>query len=418
MSQALEPGEPAPETAEELLEGSPSGYLYARSDGLILKVNSTFLKWTGYSHADLVNQRRFVDLLTVPGRIFYETHVAPAKRMHGFINELALEVTRADGTPLPALVSVAQKRDEQGNPQFDRILVFNATERRRYENELLLATQAAGKARDELAAAHSLLEEKIQALEDRERDLRVANGALRKSNEDLGQFAHVASHDLQAPLRTMAMYVDLFKRKYGSQMDSAGEGLLSRVTEAAGRMQALIRDLLSLSRTGTQLQPRWEELSHVVGLARTHLEAAVRETGATIESHDLPKLMIDPGPLAQVFQNLMGNAIKYRHPDRPPRIVIRAKPGRDEWEISVSDNGSGFDPAKAAEIFSAFTRLHGGEIPGTGIGLAICRKVIESHGGRIWATSTPGTGSVFSFTLPVIPVQLSVGVATGVSPAS
>jgi PAS domain S-box-containing protein len=376
------------ETAEELYEYAPCGYLSTTPDGRIVRVNQTFVEFLGARREELIGAKRFPDLLTMGGRIFYETHFALMLRMHREVSEIALDFQRTDGTVMNALVTAVQKRDASGNPQMNRITVFNATERRRYEQELLIARRRAEDAAAELARVNA--------------ELSKSNAALLKANEDLGQFAYAASHDLQEPLRTMTTYAQLLARRYESVLDEHARGFVANIVDGSRRMHLLITDLLAFSQAqGAQLILRPSDMSQVLDAALANLRSSIDDTRANITHDPLPILMVDAARIAQVFQNLVGNGIKYKKPDESPRIHISASKERNEcWSLSVQDNGLGFDDSYAEQIFGMFKRLHGKEIAGTGIGLAICKKIIESHGGSISATSTPGVGSRFTFTLP------------------
>ena len=387
MTEDCQPNPLPGETAEELYENAPCGYLSTTPDGRICRANQTFADWMGVPRSELIG-RRFLDLLTIGGRIFYETHFALMLRMHGDVKEIALDLTAADGRVLPALVTAVQKRDASGNPVLNRITVFNAAERRLYEKELLAARKRAEEAAAELARVNA--------------ELSRSNAALLKANEELGQFAYAASHDLQEPLRTMTTYAQLLARRYREVLDDQAQGFVTNIVEGSRRMQSLISDLLAFSQAqGSNLVFRPTHLGQVLDAALGNLRAAIEESKAVVTHDDLPYLTVDAARISQVFQNLVGNAIKYRKPDEAPRVHVSARRNADErWEITVRDNGLGFDAGYAEQIFGMFKRLHGKDIPGTGIGLAICKKIVESHGGRIWAVSQPGVGSAFVFTLP------------------
>ncbi len=225
--------------------------------------------------------------------------------------------------------------------------------------------------------------------------------ALRQTNQDLQQFAFVASHDLQEPLRMMTTYSQLVSRRFGGTLGADGDEFLGFIVQGATRMSTLIRDLLEFSRLGfVEMKPPQEtELSGIVQWAEMNLQGAIRDSGAVITLTDLPTVSVDQSQMTQLFQNLITNSIKYRSAE-PPRIHIGAERQDDNWLISVSDNGCGFQQEYAEQIFVVFKRLHGREFPGTGIGLAICKRIVERHGGRIWAKSSPGQGATFYFTLP------------------
>jgi PAS domain S-box-containing protein len=225
---------------------------------------------------------------------------------------------------------------------------------------------------------------------------------LQRSNAELEQFAYVASHDLQEPLRMVSSYTQLLAKRYKEQLPAEAQEFMHFTVDGAARMKQLIEDLLAYSRVGTkgkELVP--VSLEAPLKRALTNLHAAIQESGAAVTADALPTVDGDEVQLAQVFQNLMGNALKFRSKERAPHIHVGAQEEAGEWHISVADNGIGIEPQYFERIFMLFQRLHAmGEYPGTGIGLAICKKVAERHGGRIWVTSTPGAGSTFHFTLP------------------
>jgi signal transduction histidine kinase len=235
-------------------------------------------------------------------------------------------------------------------------------------------------------------------------ELRVKErtGELERSNSDLLQFAYIASHDLQEPLRTIGSYIGLISRRYSNQFDEAGQTYLRFAVEGASRMQTLINDLLQYSRAGTQAVVKSRvPAEQIVTMALRNLEVSIRESGALIHCSELPVILSDGPKLTQVFQNLIGNALKFRKPGLAPEVTIRATRESDVWVFTVSDNGIGFEEKYTDRIFQVFQRLHGlGKYPGNGIGLAISRRIVEHHGGRLWAVSTPGQGSAFSFSIP------------------
>ena len=226
---------------------------------------------------------------------------------------------------------------------------------------------------------------------------------LSRSNRELEQFAYVASHDLQEPLRMVSSYVALLGRRYDGQLDERADKYIHFAVDGANRMQRLIHDLLAYSRVGTQgaeLAPT--DTVPVLRETLSNLEMAIGETGAEVVYSDLPWVMGDPSQLRQLFQNIIGNALKFRSETRP-RVELSAKRESDEWTFSIRDNGVGFDQRYAERVFGVFKRLHrNADIPGTGIGLAICQRIIDRHGGRIWVESKPGEGSCFYFTLPAV----------------
>ncbi|HEX9445544.1 MAG TPA: GAF domain-containing protein, partial [Candidatus Binatia bacterium] len=224
---------------------------------------------------------------------------------------------------------------------------------------------------------------------------------LARSNTELQHFAYIASHDLQEPLRMVASYVQLLARRYRGRLGADADEFIGFAVDGATRMQALINALLSYSRVGTQgsaFAPT--ECEAVLDGALAGLKAAIQESGATVTRAALPAVMGDAAQLGQLFQNLIGNAIKF-HNHNAPEVHVAAEPHGQEWRFSVRDNGIGLDAQYAERVFVMFQRLHAkGEYPGTGIGLAVCKKIVERHGGRIWVESEPGRGATFYFTLP------------------
>ena len=225
---------------------------------------------------------------------------------------------------------------------------------------------------------------------------------LRRSNEELQQFAYVASHDLQEPLRMVASYTQLLAKRYGEKLDADAGEFISYAVDGAQRMQALINDLLAYSRVGTRGKPfAPSDCNQVLKLAQLNLKVSIEESDATLSARPLPTVLADSGQLVQLFQNLIANAIKFRREDVPPVIRISAERAAGGWQFAVRDNGIGIDPQHWERIFVIFQRLHTRDkYSGTGIGLAVCRKIVERHGGRLWVESTPGEGSSFLFTLP------------------
>ncbi|MGW3503421.1 sensor histidine kinase [Streptomyces globisporus] len=229
---------------------------------------------------------------------------------------------------------------------------------------------------------------------------------LRRSNSELEQFAYVASHDLQEPLRKVASFCQLLEKRYGTELDDRGKQYIAFAVDGAKRMQVLINDLLTFSRVG-RVHEGWKpvDLGRSLDRALGNLAAAVEESGAVVERpEELPELVGDATALTMVWQNLVGNAVKFRHPGRPPRITVDCEREDQNWHLTVSDNGIGIAPEFADKVFVIFQRLHArDEYDGTGIGLALCRKIIEFHGGRIWLEPEPGEGTRIHFTLPVAP---------------
>jgi PAS domain S-box-containing protein len=235
-----------------------------------------------------------------------------------------------------------------------------------------------------------------------EEQLRRLNRDLRRTNQDLQQFSYAASHDLKEPLRTVSNYLQLIRGRYaGKVLDEEAGRLFDVAVAGAQRMHALVEALLEYSRAGEVAESTLEPVpvEKVVRDAVAHLQSAISETCAEVGMGELPVVTANPLHLTQVFENLIGNALKYRS-EQPPRIAVTCGEQPQQWVFSVEDNGIGIPPEYQTQIFGIFKRLHGDEYPGTGIGLATCKKIVDRHGGSIWVESEPGKGSRFSFTLP------------------
>jgi light-regulated signal transduction histidine kinase (bacteriophytochrome) len=234
-----------------------------------------------------------------------------------------------------------------------------------------------------------------------EEALRRRTDELARSNAELEQFAYIASHDLQEPLRMVSSYVQLLAKRYRGKLDQDADDFIGYASDGASRMQKLINDLLAYSRVGTRAKS-FEEVNLEMALAQAleNLQLAIKEKNAIVTHDPLSVAYGDSGQLTQVFQNLIDNAIKFRS-EEPPRVHVSARLEGDEFVCSVQDNGIGIAPEYPNRLFLLFQRLHTRkEYPGTGIGLAICKRIVERHGGKIWVESRPGEGSTFYFRIP------------------
>jgi PAS domain S-box-containing protein len=350
----------------QLLESAPDGMVITNHDGRIVLVNRMVETLFGYDRTELLGEP--VEIL-IPER-FRHDHVGlrngyfakPTSRPMG--SGMTLYARRKDGSEFPAEISISPMQSEDG--------VFVTTAVRDFTRQKHI----------EEALEHHAEE-------------------LERSNQELEQFAYVASHDLQEPLRTVSSYAQLLGRRYRDQLDDDADEFIDFIVDGATRMQNLINDLLAYSR----VQRRGSEFAEtdcnqVLEQVLIILQPAIEESGALISHDPLPVVMADASQLIQLFQNLIANAIKF-HGDATPEVHISAQPGPDEVEFAVRDNGIGIEPQYAERIFEIFQRLHSQrEYPGTGIGLAICKKIVERHGGRIRVESQIGQGSAFRFTLP------------------
>jgi PAS domain S-box-containing protein len=366
--QALRESE---ELFRSAMQSSPIGMALRGLDGRWLAVNRALADIVGYSEQELrgltVRDLSHPDDLAIDEAWALEMLAGtrgPYSREKRYVHR--------DGHVVWILLSVTLVRSTNGEPRYFITQMNDISARKHAEAQL-------ARQREELA----------------------------RSNAELEQFAYVASHDLQEPLRMVASYTQLLAKRYQGQLDERADRWIDYAVDGARRMQALINDLLALSRVGTHgRSPEPTDSGAVLARALGSLQSVVAESGARVTSDPLPVVLADGGQLEQLFQNLVGNAIKFRRPGVPPEVHVAAQrrtdDGRDEWLFSVRDNGIGLDPAYADQVFAMFQRLHTREeYAGTGIGLAICRKIVERHGGRIWVDSTPGGGATFSFTLPV-----------------
>jgi light-regulated signal transduction histidine kinase (bacteriophytochrome) len=236
-----------------------------------------------------------------------------------------------------------------------------------------------------------------------EHRVRARTSELSRSNADLEQFAYVASHDLQEPLRMISSYVKLLARRYQGKLDADADAFIGFAVDGADRMTRLIRDILLYARAGSEsraLEPI--DTNAALQTALTNLTVSIAESNAEVTCDPMPTVPAELTGLTEVFQNLIGNALKFRG-EAPAKIHIAAVRWDGAWIFTVNDNGIGFDPATSRNLFQLFQRFHSSEeYPGTGIGLAMCKKIVERHGGRIWAESQPGKGSRFHFAIPAV----------------
>jgi light-regulated signal transduction histidine kinase (bacteriophytochrome) len=271
---------------------------------------------------------------------------------------------------------------------------------------IVAALAASRVAEQEVRRAAAELEAQAAELEQQAAELEQQAADLRRSNDELEQFAYVASHDLQEPLRKVASFCQMLQRRYGGQLDEKADQYIEFAVDGAKRMQQLINDLLAFSRVG-RTSEGMAPLStrEVAERALSALESAVEQSDARVDIGELPEVTGDDTLLTQLFQNLIGNAIKFRAPGRPPVVTLRAVREDEFWHFTCADNGIGIDPEYADRVFVIFQRLHPkDQYAGTGIGLSLCKKIVEYHGGRIWlGTDRPAdaVGSVVHWTLPV-----------------
>lgn len=293
------------------------------------------------------------------------------------------QATRKDGTIFPVEVSTSPLSTEEG------LLIISAIRdislRKQIEAER-------AEAEESLRLLNVHLEERVTKRTEQ----------LQRSNEELAQFAYVASHDLREPIRTMALYTQLLRKRCGDALPEPGREAMTFIVESARRMEMLVQGLLQFCQIDNGEMESFATISADVALthALSNIHASVKDSAATITWDTLPDVEADQPQLISIFQNLLTNAIRYRAPSRVPSIHISVTSKETEWLFAVRDNGIGIEPQYMERIFGIFKRLHGSENPGAGIGLAMCRKIIHRHGGRIWVDSKPNEGSTFYFTIP------------------
>lgn len=352
---------------QAFFEVAPLAILAINTDQNLILVNRQTEEMFGYARDELLGQ----PLVTLIPERFREKHPEnvrnyfenPRRRKMG--TALCLVGRRRDGSEFP--VEVGLNYVETGEGRFALAMVSDIAERKHHEEEL-----------------------------------QRVNEQLRRSNEELENFTYAASHDLQEPLRMVTNYMQLLERRAGDKLDGDAREFLSFAVEGGRRMRDLIQDLLRLSRIGTQkLELSMVPAQTIVDQATLSLRSAIEDSGAAITAGELPPVVADSGLIAQVFQNLLANAIKFRAPGTRPEIHISARSEDAMRVFAVRDNGIGIDMAHAGRIFQMFERLHSPEdYGGSGVGLALARRIIERHGGRIWVESSPGQGSTFYFSLP------------------
>jgi PAS domain S-box-containing protein len=349
-----------------LLEAAPDAMVVVNSGGEIILLNVQAEKRFGYRRDELVGQK--------------VTNIIP----EGFAERLLADGLRSEADALAQQIGMGIELTGRRKNGSDFPIEIMLSPLKSAEGILVTAAIRDITTRKK-AEAHLL-----QKVEE-----------LNRSNEELGQFAYIASHDLQEPLRMVASYTQLLSRRYKGKLDTDADEFIAFAVDGASRMQRLIQDLLAYSRVGTKGRDLLDTSSEdALRQALANLRGAIEESGAQVTHDPLPAVVADEMQLTQLFQNLVGNAIKYQNPGVPRVHISAAKNGGSKWVFSVRDNGLGIDPQYFEKIFGVFQRLHKrDEFAGTGIGLAICKKIVERHGSNISVASAPGQGATFRFAL-------------------
>lgn len=359
------------ETDAELYDHAPCGYVSTQPNGIIVRVNQTFLSWLGLEREQLVGKRHFRELLTLPGQIFFENHFHPMLLLQSRVNEVALDIKIPGGQPLPTLITGTLKRDASGAPLIIRLTVFNATERRAYEQALLKKTK----------------------------ELNLLNA---RKNELLG----MAAHDLRTPLGAISTYSNLLASEVGPVLSPVHREFLNTILDMSAFMSDLITDILdvtSVESGSLRLDRKPEAIEPILRHAVNINAVLSRKKGIAIKS-DIGNgetfCLVDRRKLDQVLNNLLGNAIKYSHSNTTIKVSLEA--GADQITVAIRDQGQGIPAEELEKIFTPFktgsVRGTAGE-HSTGLGLAIVHNIITGHGGKVWVTSQVGEGSTFSFSL-------------------
>jgi PAS domain S-box-containing protein len=361
-----------------MFEDAPVACHEIDRNGVVLRVNRAECKLLGFEPEEMVGRRIWEFMAAEEEKGESQDAVRRKISEEQALVSFEREYVRRDGATVVLEIHPKLIRDAEDRAVGIRSFLLDVTARKRAEQEL-----------------HRRAEE------------------LARSNSELEQFAYVASHDLQEPLRKILAFSDRLKTKHGEALGDDARDYLVRMQSAAARMQTLIHDLLSLSRVASHAQSFVAvDLAEVVHTVVSDLESRLEESGGKVDVGPLPIIIADRGQIAQLFQNLIGNGLKFSKPGVAPVVKIYGELRRhaggspETCEIVIEDNGIGFDEKYSEKIFRVFQRLHGrGQYEGTGIGLAICRKIVERHGGTIAATSTPGSGAKFTVHLPYRPNQ-------------
>ena len=373
---------------QEIMQTVKEGIITSDAHGQIIMVNEEVERIWGYSKEEL-KQMNIVELM--PDR-YKHRHRAGMKRYmdtgisHSMNKLLSMEGLKKDGNEFCLEINISDLQFE-GQHLFTAV-VRDITERKAFE--------------EALRSSKRQLEHRTYELEGAQAKMNIIIDELRESNQELERFAYIASHDLQEPLRTVSSYVQIIGRELNGEEFAHLQEYISFAVGGVHRMRSLIEDLLLYSRVGRKAyRPSEVQLNEIVEFINLDLAEVIKNTGTQLALKTSSSLIADRSQIRQLLQNLISNSIKFRKKNIPPKILIACEETEDYWQVKVQDNGIGIAPEAVESIFIIFHRLHPRhEYSGTGIGLAICKKIIDRHGGKIWVESIPGEGSTFYFTIP------------------
>lgn len=360
------------EDATDLYQNAPFGYLTYRADGLIVNINNTLLQWLSFDRNEILYKKSFQDLLGMGEKIYFETHITPILQLESEIAEINIELKGKEGKGFPALVNAKKIKNIHDNEIYVRLSVLNITQRKQYELELMKAKKEA--------------EYGVKQLE--------------QIKEELEKFAYIVSHDLKAPLRSIRELLKILNKKWSNMDDEKKEHYFNIIMNASEDMTKLIDNLLEYSRT-TKVQEQIElvDIKEIMNKVQLYFEPEFLKLEGRLEIDcKLIFLKLYPIMFQRLLTNLISNAIKYRS-SQPPIVQVSCREEQDSYVFSVEDNGMGIPENQFETIFQLFKSLNPNS-DSNGIGLSVCKKIIDIHGGKIWVTSTIGQGSCFYFTIP------------------
>ncbi|ALW84330.1 hypothetical protein AUC43_04030 [Hymenobacter sedentarius] len=371
------------ENPDDLYEHAPCGYCSCLPDGTLVKLNQTLLGWLGYTRQELVARLTLSQLLTVGGRLHYEMHCAPLLLLQGQVREVSYSLRRHDGSTLPVLLNATLQRDADGQPLVVRMTLFDITDRRKYEQELLRA--------------------KAQAEAQREQ-LRAQNEQLTRINADLDSFVYTASHDLKQPVHNLAGLFEELQRS-ATFHDPAAANMMDMVQGAMQQILSTIEGLTAVVQQQRQPEPGPAEAVELLGLTEEIIRSLAQlpahaEAEFALDFAAAPVVHMSRPGLHSVLTNLLSNALKYTEPGRRPRIAVSTALMEGKPVLSVQDNGRGLNLARhGGELFQLFRRFHP-EVAGSGVGLYLVNRLVHQAGGRVEVASTVGQGTTFRLYLP------------------